>query len=97
MDTSTRLTKIEQETIITFNEAEGDCTIFTYNKPLLNRLSQLSQKHKGLALVREGLGWGEYNCPKKWIKVIAPKDYSDEQREKMRERARERFGHSKQE
>ena len=37
----------------------------------------------------------EYTFPKKWIKVRAPKELSEEQRENMAKRARERFGFAK--
>ena len=36
------LTNYERETIITFNEAETDCEIYTYNQKLINKLSKLS-------------------------------------------------------
>ena len=86
------LSKYEQETIINFNEDEPNATCYTYNKALQRKLDGLCLKSKGIALVREGEGWKEYSFPKKWVKVNQQKQYSDEQRQVMAERARERFG-----
>ena len=35
------LTKIEKETIITFNEMESDCEVYTFNGKLIRRLDEL--------------------------------------------------------
>ena len=34
------LTNIEKETIVTFNEAESECSFFTYNKKLIEKLEK---------------------------------------------------------
>ena len=86
------VTKIEQETIINYNQAETEASIYTHDPRMIRKMAQLAQKHKGIALIREGDGWVEYTFPKKWVKVNAPKQYSEEQRQLMAERARERFG-----
>ncbi len=41
-----RLSKLEQETIIIFNEEEDDATIETCNRRLIKRLEVLCQKHR---------------------------------------------------
>ena len=40
-----RLTKIEKETIILFNEEESTASIYTYNAGLRKRLATFSKKH----------------------------------------------------
>ena len=40
----TRLTKIEKETIILFNEGESTASIYTYNAGLKKRLAAFSKK-----------------------------------------------------
>ena len=39
------LSRLEQETIILFNEAEPTAEIYTHNKKLREKLERLSQKH----------------------------------------------------
>lgn len=45
----TTLTKLEQETIILFNEAEQTATVDTCNNALIRQLDNLSQKLSGVA------------------------------------------------
>ena len=44
----TRLTKIEKETIILFNEGESTASIYTYNAGLKKRLAAFSKKYPDL-------------------------------------------------
>ena len=44
----TKLTKIEKETIILFNEAEDMASIYTYNASLKKRLEAFSRKYPNL-------------------------------------------------
>lgn len=89
------LTRLEQETIYTYNQEEPNASCYTMDRALIRRLDALAQKHKEITVVREGEGVREYTFPKKWLKVRAPKELSDEQRENMAKRARERFGFAK--
>lgn len=89
------LTKYEQETIINYNQEDKFASCYTMDKALIRRLDALAEKHKEITLLRTGEGMREYTFPKKWIKVRAPKELSDEQREKMAKKARERFGFAK--
>ena len=86
------LTKYEMETIYNYNQEEPLASCYTMDRALIRRLDALAQKHKEITVVRADEGVREYTLPKKWIKVRAPKELSDEQREKMAKRARERFG-----
>ena len=86
------LTKYEMETIYNYNQEEPLASCYTMDRALFRRLDALAEKHKEITLLRTGEGMREYTFPKKWIKVRAPKELSDEQREKMAKRARERFG-----
>lgn len=85
------LSLYEQETIINYNQEDKTATCYTYDKALIRKLDQLCQTRQGITLVRERDGAKEYSFPKKWVKVFAPKELSDEQRLKMAEKARERF------
>ena len=44
----TRLTKVEKETIILFNEGESVASIYTYNASLKKRLAAFSRKYPEL-------------------------------------------------
>ena len=89
------LTKYEMETIYNYNQEEPLASCYTMDRALIRRLDALAEKHKEITLLRTGEGMREYTFPKKWVKVRAPKELSDEQREKMAKRARERFGFAK--
>ena len=86
------LTKYEMETIYNYNQEEPLASCYTMDRALIRRLDALAQKHKEITVVRADEGVREYTFHKKWIKVRAPKELSDEQRENMAKRARERFG-----
>ena len=88
-------TKYEMETIYNYNQEEPLASCYTMDKALIRRMDALAEKHKEITIVREGEGAREYTFPKRWIKVRAPKELSDEQRENMAKRARERFGFAK--
>ena len=89
------LTKYEMETIYNYNQEEPLASCYTMDKALIRRLDALAEKHNENTVVRSDEGVREYTFPKKWIKVRAPKELSDEQRENMAKRARERFGFAK--
>ena len=92
----TKLTKYEQETIITFNEEEPFAYVYTYNKSLQRKLSNLSQKSSTVTLTRKEYGWEEYQVPKRAIKVQIPRQLSSENKQLLAERARRNFGHGEQ-
>lgn len=84
------LTKIEKETIITYNEEEKDAVVFTYSQKLKNKLqSILGSGNQDIKLVRtdnyDGVESVEYTVPKKWVKVSKPRKVSDENRKKHSE------------
>lgn len=58
----TRLTKIEKETIILFNEGESTASIYTYNAGLKKRLAAFSKKYPDLCQMEkpEHLGGVSY-------------------------------------
>ena len=91
------LSKYEMETIYNYNQEEPLASCYTMDKVLIRRLDELARKHKEITLVRGSDGMREYTFPKKWLKVRAPKELSDEQRENMAKRARERFGFAREE
>lgn len=83
------LSRIEQETIITFNESEPTATVYTFNRALQSRLNKMVSEHPKLFLRRTDLNGFEgselYEIPKDRIKVIAPT--SEARREAARRNA----------
>ena len=89
----TRLTNIEKETIITFDETPEDGYIFTYNKVWQKHL----EKRLGLKIdMDNGYGGKQYRIPKKRIRMpLSPRNLSPEAKKRLSERgkalARKRF------
>lgn len=71
-----KLTKYERETIINYNEADREASVYTYNLSLLRQLEDL-------AMIRPDrvrrTSDNEYTIPKGWIKVITPRRLSRKQ------------------
>lgn len=84
----TRLTKFEQETIILFNEEDTFATCYTHNKSLMRKLRDLSAKSKAVTLQSEDERSQTYKFPKKWIRVQMPRVLTEEERQKLSERAK---------
>ena len=69
----TRLTKIEKETIILFNEGESTASIYTYNVGLKKRLAAFSKKYPDLCCLEkpEHLGGVSYLIDKSRLHPLA--------------------------
>lgn len=81
----------ERETIINFNEAEDTASVYTHNTRLINRLDALCSENQAITCITKVDGRREYLLPKTWVKVVPPRQLSEEQRARMAEIARERF------
>ena len=64
------LLKVEQETIILFNEAETTASVYTHNATLQRVLLELCQTHPAQVRQTEDNRHGglTYELPKKWVK-----------------------------
>lgn len=80
------LSNYERETVILYNQEEPHATCNTYDRSLIRRLDALVQENEAITVLREGDGWKEYQFPRKWVKVRAPRKLSDEQRQELAER-----------
>ena len=78
-----KLSRIEQETIINFNEAEGTASVYTHNSALKERLWGLcnSYPQQVRQTADNGRGGLTFELPKKWLKVTPPRVLSPAQRE----------------
>jgi len=76
------MTRLEQETIINFNEAEATATIYTHNAALCRKLEALADQRPEEAKRGRSFpdGGREYTIPKRWVKVNASRILTEEQK-----------------
>ena len=87
-----RLTKVEKETIILFNEGESTASIYTYNAGLKKRLAAVTVKsNPDLCQLEkpEHLGGVSYLIDKSRLSIRLQPPYSEERRQKASQYARE--------
>ena len=77
-----RLTNVEKETIINFNEAERTASVYTHNEALKRQLLELCQSYPEQVRKSAANAWGglTIELPKKWLKVSPPRVLSPAQR-----------------
>lgn len=78
-----KLTAIEQETIILYNQAESAAEVETYDVRLLEKLNRLAEKY--LDQIQK-TGERRFTVPKRCVSVREP--YSAERRKAASERAK---------
>jgi len=83
------ISKLEQETIINFNEEENTAMVYTYNKKLKNRLEKYCAEYPDTArrIRDDGTGGITYEIPKATIRVSFAAPYTEERRQAARQRA----------
>lgn len=88
-----KLTKIEQETIINFNEAERTASVYTHNEALKGRLLTLCRTHPEQVRQTDANRWGglTFELPKKWLKVAPPRKPTPAQLEVLARMTQERI------
>jgi len=65
-----KLTKIEQETIIIFNELEQTAEVYTHNARLRRQLADVRETHPDeVTLKKADDACVTYTLPKAWVKV----------------------------
>ena len=89
-----KLTKIEQETIINFNEAERTASVYTHNEALKGRLLALCRTHPERVRQTAANAWGglTFELPKKWLKVSPPRKPTTAQLEVLARMTQKRLG-----
>ena len=80
------MTKAEQETIFSYNQAEENCHCYTCDQSLIRKLDELCQKDSRITEEKSGDGYKEYNFPKKWVKIRPPRVLTEEQKQVIRDR-----------
>ena len=77
-----KLTNIEKETVITFNEADHTASVYTHNEALKRQLLKLCQTHPEQVRQTAANDWGglTFELPKKWLRVTPPRVLSPAQK-----------------
>lgn len=88
-----KLSNLERETVITFNEAENFAEVFTYNSRMKRTLAGLAADRPDDVqhIKTNPEGGAAYRIPKGWVKIRASRVLSEEQRAVMRERGRQAY------
>ena len=78
-----KLSNLEKETIILFNEAEPVASIYTFNPALQKQLTELCRTHpEQVTLTYQGShGSMDFQIPKKWVRIVPPRILTPAQRE----------------
>ena len=87
----TRLTKIEKETIVLFNEGEDKANIYTHNAGLKKRLAAFAKKYPDLCRLEKSFAQGGviYVLDKSRLSIRLQAPYSEERRRKASESAKQ--------
>jgi len=76
------LSLLEQETIINYNNAEKEASVYTCDPALMTKLERLAKRDSHIKLESQDKYSKTYSCPKKTIKIhVAPK-LSEEERQR---------------
>lgn len=78
-----KLSRVEQETIVLYNEAESTAEVFTYDQKLLTKLERLAEKYPE-QITRTGER--QFIVPKACVLIREP--YSEQRRKAASERAK---------
>jgi hypothetical protein len=79
-----RLSALERETIILFNEAENTAEIETHSTAIRKRLAAiLRERPEEISLLRRGECSDRYAFPKGWVKISPPRKVTEKQREHL--------------
>lgn len=84
--------RYEQETIISYNNEEKTATVYTCDKSLIRKLDEMARKDSTIIETTRDEYSKTYKLPKRYIKVKIPRQLSEEQRQKLAERAKRNFG-----
>ena len=77
-----KLSNIERETVINFNEAEQSACVYTCNPALKTQLLKLCRSYPDQVrqTADNGRGGLTFELPKKWLRVVPPRVLSSAQR-----------------
>lgn len=85
-----KISQLEKETIILFNEEENEAEIYTYNRKLIDKL----KKYPTVARLKNKDKTGAYTftLPKQRMSIVIRKPISEEHRKKLSEHGKKQVG-----
>jgi len=77
-----KLTNVEKETVINFNEAERTASVYTHNEALKRQLLELCRTHPEQVRRTAANAWDglTFELPKKWLRITPPRILTPAQR-----------------
>ena len=88
----------EQETSINIDYVDKSTYVYSTNKHMIDKLYKLKEKYPDEVMVMFDNVFGvEMKIPTKWIKILPPRQLSDEKREERSERMRKYWEEKKNE
>jgi len=89
-----KLSLLERETIVNWNEAEATAQVYTHNPALQRQLSELCGTHPEQVrqTAKNGFGGMTFELPKKWVKIVPPRKPSPAQLEVLARMNEKRHG-----
>ena len=87
MDNKYKPLNNERETVITYNDAEKEATVYTLNKPLQRKLEKFSEKNSEVVKTCEDAYSQTYRMPKRFVRFRLPssrKEMTEDQKEALR-------------
>lgn len=86
------MTKYESETIINYNDEEATAEYYTCNAANVRRMDLLCEEYPDtFQKTRSDAESAVYRFPKRLISIRRPRVYTEEQRQKMSQAAKEHF------
>lgn len=86
------MTVYERDTSIVYSDAEDTAVLCTFSPLVMRRMAKLCSKTSSIVVRKQTDDYAEYVFPKKMVKVVIPRQYSEEKRKLMSERAKQLFG-----
>lgn len=83
-----KLSRIERETVIIYNQAEENATMTTADTVVIRNMRNLVEKDSRIVSEQIGKEVWKFIIPKKYVKVKLPRQLTDEQRMAASERAK---------
>ncbi len=86
-----KLTNLERETIIIYNQEEKVAAVYTCDPTLIRKLDKLSLSSTEIIEQKSDENSKMYIIPKKWVKITMSRKLSEEKRLEYAERAKQNF------
>ena len=77
---------------IVYNDAEDTAVLCTFSPLVTRRMAKLCSKTSSIIVRKQTDDYAEYVFPKKMVKIVIPRQYSEEKRKIMSDRAKQLFG-----